>query len=327
MCEARSSRRGGSWSATVGIGSERRYPTRPDRVTIVLASPSVAATLASYEGRPGALRPVPALPWQTLATITVTRKPPPAASSPEPSAAPSPVVGVAGLAVDGHPVTSGQQVTITGPAAARQVTSRFTTAAPAGDRFFALTTPLSSAASYVQGEIVPGRSWSHVRYPTGPDRVTIVLASPSVAATLASYEGRPAPCGRSPPCPGRPWPPSPSPANPRPRRAKGSGHEFTEQQSSHFRRPRIRCSDNTESDHYLDKLSQTEVAPVSYWLAVFFLALLITGAPIEWARKPEPRKPTASHPTPFGPMPPAPANATAPYHGDPLSRAVFPACW
>ena len=50
--------------------------------------------------------------------------------------------------------------------------------------------------------------------------------------------------------------------------------------------------------------SETEVAPVSYWLAVFFLALLITGAPIEWARKPEPRKPTASHPTPFGPMPP-----------------------
>ena len=202
---------GGSWSATVSIGPNGSYPTRQDRVTIVLASPSVAATLASYEGRPGALRPVPALPWQTLATITVTRKPPPAASSPEPSAAPSPVVGVAGLAVDGHPVTSGQQVTITGPAAARQVSGRFTTAAPAGDRFFALTTPLSSAASYVQGEIVPGAngSWSVTvgigadgRYPTDPDRVTIVLASPSVAATLASYEGRP---GALRPVPALPW--------------------------------------------------------------------------------------------------------------------------
>ena len=108
-------------------------------------------------------------------------------------------VAVADLVLNGHPVTSGQQVTITGPAAARQVSGRFTAAAPAGDRYFALTTPLSSAASYVQGEIVPaGGSWSATvsigpngSYPTRPDRVTIVLASPSVAATLASYEGRP----------------------------------------------------------------------------------------------------------------------------------------
>lgn len=66
---------GGSWSATVSIGPNGSYPAHPDRVTIVLATASVAATLASYEGRPGTLRPVPALTWQTLATITITREP------------------------------------------------------------------------------------------------------------------------------------------------------------------------------------------------------------------------------------------------------------
>jgi hypothetical protein len=200
----------------VSIGTAGSYPAHPYRVTSVLASPSVAATLASYEGRPGTLRPVPALPWRTLATVTVTRRAPSPASSPSPSASLPPVVGVAGLVVDGHPVTSGQQVTITGPAAARRVSGRFTAAAPAGDRFFALTTPFTSAAtagpaSYVQGEIVPGanRSWSVTvsigtagRYPPYPDRVTIVLASPSVAATLASYEGEP---GTLRPVPALPW--------------------------------------------------------------------------------------------------------------------------
>jgi hypothetical protein len=68
---------------------------------------------------------------------------------------------VTGLQVDGRAVTSGQQVAITGPVAARHVTGRFTATAPAGDRFFALTTPLTPAstagqASYVQGEIIPG---------------------------------------------------------------------------------------------------------------------------------------------------------------------------
>ena len=125
-------------------------------------------------------------------------------------------MGVAGLAVDGRPVTSGRQVTVTGPVAARQASGRFTAAAPAGDRFFALTTPFTSAstaghASYVQGEIVPGanRSWSVTvsigpsgSYPAHPDRVTIVLATPSVAATLASYEGRP---GTLRPVPALPW--------------------------------------------------------------------------------------------------------------------------
>jgi hypothetical protein len=152
----------------------------------------------------------------TLAACTSTVQPRPhqrpASADPVPAssrvaAPPSQAVNVAvaGLAVDGHPVTSGQQVIITGPAAARQVSGRFTAAAPAGDRFFALTTPLTSAstagpASYVQAEIVPGTSgsWSvtvsigpNGSYPTHPDRVTIVLASPSVAATIASYEGRP----------------------------------------------------------------------------------------------------------------------------------------
>ncbi|MGH3419443.1 MAG: hypothetical protein ACRDOD_07610 [Streptosporangiaceae bacterium] len=42
----------------------------------MLASPSVAATLASYEGQPGTLHPVPALAWKTLATVTITRNPP-----------------------------------------------------------------------------------------------------------------------------------------------------------------------------------------------------------------------------------------------------------
>ena len=125
-------------------------------------------------------------------------------------------MGVAGLVLDGHPVESGQQVTITGPMAARQVSGRFTAAAPAGDRFFALTTPFTSAstvghASYVQGEIVPAAdgSWSVTvsigadgRYPADPDQVTIVLASPSVAATLASYEGQP---GALRPVPALPW--------------------------------------------------------------------------------------------------------------------------
>ena len=160
--------------------------------------------MAKYQGRPGTLRPVPALTWRALATITVTRKHrirQPAS----PTAAPSPAVGVTGLVFDGHHVTSGQKVAITGPVAARRVTGRFTATAPAGDRFFALTTPLTSAttagqASYVQGEIIPGagRSWSvtvsigsNGSYPAAPDRVTIVLASPSVAATLAGYEGQP----------------------------------------------------------------------------------------------------------------------------------------
>ena len=195
----------GSWSVMVSIGATGSYPAHSDRVTIVLASPSVAATLASHEGRPGTLRPVPAMPWRTLVTVTVTRKPSSTASSPSPLASPSPAVGVAGLTVDGHPVTSGQRLTITGLVAARRVSGRFTAAAPAGDRFFALTTPFTSAstagqASYVQGEITPGASgsWSVTvsigsdgRYPAYPDRVTIVLASPSVAATLTSYEGQP----------------------------------------------------------------------------------------------------------------------------------------
>ena len=194
---------GRSWSVTVSIGSNGSYPAAPDRVTIVLATPSVAAILAKYQGRPGTLRPVPHLSWRVLATITVTRRHP--SGSPSPTAAPSPAVGVTGLQVDGRAVTSGQQVAITGPVAARRVTGRFTATAAAGDRFFALTTPLTSAttagqASYVQGEIIPGagRSWSvtvsigsNGSYPAAPDRVTIVLASPSVAATLAGYEGQP----------------------------------------------------------------------------------------------------------------------------------------
>ena len=102
-------------------------------------------------------------------------------------------------------MASGRQVTITGPAAARRVSGRFTATAPAGDRFFALTTPLTSAstagqASYVQGEITPGTggSWSATvsigsdgSYPAHTDRVTIILATPSVAAVLAKYEGQP----------------------------------------------------------------------------------------------------------------------------------------
>ena len=69
---------GRSWSVTVSIGSNGSYPAAPgrNRVTIVLATPSVAATLTGYEGQPGTLRPVPALTWQTLATITITREPP-----------------------------------------------------------------------------------------------------------------------------------------------------------------------------------------------------------------------------------------------------------
>ena len=42
------------------------------------------------------------------------------------------------------------------------------------------------------------------RYPAYPDRVTIVLASPSVAATLTTTKGAPAHCGRFPPWPGKP---------------------------------------------------------------------------------------------------------------------------
>ena len=172
---------GGSWSAIVSIGPNGSYPTHPDRVTIVLASPSVAATLASYEGRPGTLRPVPALTWQTLATITVTRKPPPPASSPAPSASPSPVVAVAGLAVDGHPVTSGQQGIITGPAAARQVSGRFTAAAPAGDRFFALTTPLTSASTAGRPAMSKPRS---SREPAGPGRLRSASAPTGVTPLI-----------------------------------------------------------------------------------------------------------------------------------------------
>jgi hypothetical protein len=152
----------------------------------------------------------------TLVACTSTIQPHPrqrpASADPVPassavSAPPSPAVNVAvtGLALDAHRVTSGQRVTITGPVAARRVSGRFTAAAPAGDRFFALTTPFTSAstagqASYVQGEIVPGAggSWSVTvsigvdgQYPTYPDRVTIVLANPAVAATLANYEGQP----------------------------------------------------------------------------------------------------------------------------------------
>ena len=152
----------------------------------------------------------------TLAACTSTAQPRPhqrpAAADPVPASScaaalppPSPAVAIAGLVFDGRPVTSSQQVAITGPVAARRVSGRFTAAAPAGDRFFALTTPLTSAsttgkASYVQGEIIPGpgRSWSvtvsigsNGSYPAHPDRVTIVLATPSAAATLASYEGQP----------------------------------------------------------------------------------------------------------------------------------------
>lgn len=150
----------------------------------------------------------------TVAACTSTAQPRPhqrpASADPIPAssrvaASPSPAVGVTGLQVDGRAVTSGQQVAITGPVAARHVTGRFTATAPAGVRFFALTSPLTSAstagqASYVQGEIIPGagRSWSvtvsigsNGSYPAAPDRVTIVLATPSVAATLAGYEGQP----------------------------------------------------------------------------------------------------------------------------------------
>ena len=151
-----------------------------------------------------------------LAACTSTVQPSPhqqpASADPVPAssrtaASPSPGVNVtiADLLLDGRPVTSGQKVTITGPVAARHVSGRFTAAAPAGDRFFALTTPFNSAstagqASYVQGEIIPGAggSWSatvsigsNASYPANPDRVTIVLATPSVAATLAGYEGQP----------------------------------------------------------------------------------------------------------------------------------------
>jgi len=172
--------------------------------------------LAKYQGQPGTLRPVPALSWRVLAAVAVTRKPPPPASSPSPSASPSGAVNVTGLEVDGHLVASGRQVTVTGPAAARRVSGRFTAAAPVGDRFFALTTPFTSAstpgqASYVQGEIVPAASgsWSVTvsigsdgSYPAHPDRVTIVLATPSVAATLAGYEGQP---GALRPVPAMAW--------------------------------------------------------------------------------------------------------------------------
>ena len=101
----------------------------------------------------------------------------PASADPIPAssrvaAAPSPAVGVTGLQVDGRAVTSGRKVAITGPVAARRVTGRFTATAPAGDRFFALTTPLTSAASYVQGEIIPG--------PAGPG------PSPSASAPTAA---------------------------------------------------------------------------------------------------------------------------------------------
>ena len=95
----------------------------------------------------------------TLAACTSTVQPRPrqrpASADPVPAssrvaALPSQAVNVAvaDLVLNGHPVTSGQQVTITGPAAARQVSGRFTAAAPAGDRFFALTTPLTSAATW-----------------------------------------------------------------------------------------------------------------------------------------------------------------------------------
>ena len=50
--------------------------------------------------------------------------------------------------------------------------------------------------------------------------------------------------------------------------------------------------------------SEKEVTPVTYWLAVFFVALLTTGALIEWARKSEPRKQADSVRTRPGPMPP-----------------------
>jgi hypothetical protein len=52
--------------------------------------------------------------------------------------------------------------------------------------------------------------------------------------------------------------------------------------------------------------SEKEVTPVTYWLAMFFVALLTTGALIKWARKSGPRKSPPSPPTPPGPMPPHP---------------------
>ena len=116
-----------------------------------------------------------------------------------------PDVGVSGLSVDGQQVTAGQQVTVTGPSAARVVAGRFGRPAPRGDRFFLLTTPLVSGdvskdSSYVQAEIRPlkSRRWSATAgigkdgsYPAVPDRVTVLLATASVAVTLAGYEGKP----------------------------------------------------------------------------------------------------------------------------------------
>jgi hypothetical protein len=114
---------------------------------------------------PSGKSPVPTV--TVTVTVTVTRTlqaspSPSATASPSAPASSSAEVAVAGLVVDGSPVASGGQVTVTGPAAARELTGRFTGTAPAGDRFFALTTPGPSAASYVQGEISPaaGGSWS-----------------------------------------------------------------------------------------------------------------------------------------------------------------------
>jgi hypothetical protein len=136
-----------------------------------------------------------AAPHHSLAASRST-DPGPSSPAPPPVSAPPPAaVGVSGLAVDGQPAASGGQVTVTGPAA-RQVTGRFTSAAGAGDRFFALTTPQPGTASYVQGEIRPaaGGAWAAgVQVGTAgvPDRVSIVVAAPAAAAVLASFEGQP----------------------------------------------------------------------------------------------------------------------------------------
>ena len=122
---------------------QRQLPRCPGPGHDRAGHPVSGGDLGQVSGTARHLAPGPALTWQTLATITVTRKP--ASVSSAPTVSIPPAVGVAGLVFDGRPVTSGRKVAITGPVAARRVTGRFTATAPAGDRFFALTTPLTSA--------------------------------------------------------------------------------------------------------------------------------------------------------------------------------------
>jgi hypothetical protein len=140
-----------------------------------------------------------------------------AATSPDASTSAAGIT-VTGLAVDGRPVAAGATITITGPAAARRLTGRLHGRPRHGDRLFVITTPLlaptlAQDSSYVQGQLTlgPGSKWAltiHVArngtYYPAPDRVTILAATPAVAATLTSYEGQP---GHLRPLPRLPWQP------------------------------------------------------------------------------------------------------------------------